>query len=335
MKRYFILAAILSLVGCSDPSEDAVQKAPIEVTSKGENIYMLYCASCHGPSGDGVGFIELDRPARSFVDGGFSFGNTLHAISKTTASGIPGTPMPPFVDILSEEQIKLVSMFVRSFAPSLKEATPDETEMVVIDKPLVVRGMIPPIRDGLPLHPRGLVIGNPDRFSYEYVADDVRLLTIRQGNFVLREDWGERGGSPLQLLGSIVITVEDGAPYQLFSLQDNTPLRAQLTSTNTIGEYGVIRYSLLTPEGRSVAEVEERCVPTTGTRTLIEQQFSIRTTEPIVIHPPSSTDTSDAPLIPVGEHAFIITHAIYTGGTVNFGGSSEDSSGGSSGGGSP
>jgi len=326
MKRFFILATSIFFIGCSDPSEEVVQKAPIEVTDQGEDIYMLYCASCHGQKGDGVGFIELDRPARSFADGGFSFGNTLHAISKTTASGIPGTPMPPFVDILSKEQIKLVSTYVRSFAPSLKEATPDETEMVVIDRPLVVRGMIPPIRDGLALHPRGLVIGNPDRFSYEYVADDVRLLSIRQGNFVLREDWGARGGSPLQLLGSIVITVEDGAPYQLFSLQNNTPLRAQLTSTNTLGEYGVIRYSLLTPEGKRVAEVEERCVPTTGTRTLIEQQFSIRSTEPIVIHPPSSTDISDAPLIPVGEHAFIITHAIYTGGKANFGGSAGENS---------
>ena len=309
MNRYFTLAVPLLFVSCSEPTENVVPQAPTEVVQKGEDIYMLYCASCHGQTGDGKGFIELDRPARSFVDGGFSFGNTLHAISKTTASGIPGTPMPPFVDVLSTEQIKLVSMYVRSFAPSLKEATPDETEMVVMDKPLIVRG-------GLALHPRGLVIGNPDRFSYEYVADNVRLLTIRQGNFVLRADWGERGGSPLELLGSIVVTVEDGEPYQLFSLQDSTPLRSQLTSTNTQGEYGVVRYTLRTPEGRSVAEVEERCVPTTGTRTLIEQQFSIRSTEPIVIHPPSSTDTSDAPFIPAGEQSFIITHAVYGGKSV-------------------
>lgn len=326
MKRFTLFLLSFFLLGCSDTSEKQEPEAPTTVTQGGQEIYMMYCASCHGAQGDGKGLIQLDRPARSFIDGGFSFGNTLHAISKTTASGIPGTPMPPFVDILSTEQIKLVSTHVRSFAPSLKEATPDETEMVVIDRPLVVRGMIPPIRDGLALHPRGLVVGNPDRFSYEYVANDVRLLSIRQGNFVLREDWGARGGSPLQLLGSIVITVEDGAPYQLFSLQDNTPLRAQLTSTNTLGEYGVIRYSLLTPEGKSVAEVEERCVPTTGTRTLIEQQFSIRSTEPIVIHPPSSTDTSDAPLIPVGEHAFIITHAVYTGGKASFGGSAGENS---------
>lgn len=323
MIRIFLLVLPIILLGCSDPPEEQESNTPIKVTKHGQEIYMLYCASCHGPDGDGKGFIELDRPARSFIDGGFSFGNTLHAISKTTSSGIPGTPMPPFVDVLTEQQITLVATHVRSFSPSMREATPDETEMIVQDRPLVVRGMIPPIHEGLELHPRGLVVGNPDRFSYEYLADNVRLLTIRQGNFVRRVDWGERGGSPLELLGSIVVSVEDGKPYQLFTTKDDAPLHARLTSTNTLGPYGAVRYSLITSDGKKVAEVEEICVPTTGIRTLIEQQFSIVSTEPIIVHPPSSTDISSAPFIPAGEHEFIITHAIYEGG-----------SGGGSGGGS-
>lgn len=315
MKRFSLLILPMIVIGCSDPFGEEESKTPVNVAQKGQEIYMLYCASCHGPSGDGKGFIELDRTARSFIDGGFSFGNTLHAISKTTSSGIPGTPMPPFVDILTEEQINLVATHVRSFAPSMKEATPDETEMIVQDRPIVVRGMIPPIREGLELHPRGLVVGNPDRFSYEYLADNVRLLTVRQGNFVRRLDWSDRGGSPLELLGSIVVSVEDGSPYQLFTTKDNTPLHAQLTSTNTLGPYGAVRYTLITSDGKTVAEVEEICVPTTGTRTLIEQQFSIVSTEPIIVRPPSSTDLSRAPIIPAGEHEFIITHAIYGGGS--------------------
>ena len=51
--------------------------------------------------------------------------------------------MPPFVDVLSAEQITLVSQYIRIFAPTLKEATAKETEMIVLDTPLVARGMIP------------------------------------------------------------------------------------------------------------------------------------------------------------------------------------------------
>ncbi len=313
MKRVLLSIPFL-LLGCSDPNppQQEVNK-PVNVASNGQAIYMLYCASCHGQTGNGKGLIELDRPARSFIDGGFSFGNTVHAISKTTASGIPGTPMPPFVDVLSAEDINSVSKFVRDFAPTREEATPDETEMVVLNRPLIVRGMIPPLHEGLQLHPRGLVVGNPDRFSYEYRVDDVRLLAVRQGLFVQRADWGERGGSPLTLLGGIVVDVDNGDPKGMFTLKDNIPLHAKLLSTVALGEYGIVKYTLVTPDGKTVATVEEYCSPTTGTRTLIKQHISIDSSEDIIIHPPSNTDVSSAPFIPAGKHEFIITHALYGG----------------------
>lgn len=308
-----LLSIPLLFLGCSDAQPPEEITEPIATVQQGQEIYMLYCASCHGQTGDGKGLIELDRPARSFVDGGFSFGNTVHAISKTTASGIPGTPMPPFVDVLTSEQIEDVSIYVRAFAPMLAEATPDETEMVVLNLPLIVRGMIPPLHEGLPLHPRGLVVGNPDRFSYEYRVDDVRLLAIRQGLFVQRADWGARGGSPLELLGGIVVNVENGNPKGMFTLKDDIPLHAKLLSTVAQGEYGIIKYTLVTPDGKTVATVEEYCSPTTGTRTLIKQHLSIDSSEDIIIHPPSNTDVSSAPFIPAGKHEFVITHALYGG----------------------
>ncbi len=311
MKVFCVLISFNLLLGCGDSATKEETITHSTNNQSGEEIYMLYCAQCHGANGDGKALIQLDRPARSFVDGGFSFGNTIRAITKTTSSGIPGTPMPPFIDILNAEQMNTVAKHVRSFAPSIQDVTPDETELIVVDRPLVVRGMIPPIQDGLELHPRGLVVGNPDRFSYEYLADNVCLLSVRQGGFVRRADWGERGGSPLELLGTIVVTVENGTPYHLFTTKDGTPLHAQLSSTNTLGKYGLVRYNLIKSDGTNIARVEEKCVPTTGTRTLIEQQFSIESSEPILIHPPSSTDLSNAPLIPEGTHEYIITHAIY------------------------
>ena len=315
MKRtYFSLFACCLFFGCSDPAPEpqtntdsiAVQDNPDHA---GKDVFLMYCAQCHGETGDGTASIELDRPARSFLDGGFSFGNTVHAISKTTASGIPGTPMPPFVDILTPEQINAVASYVRTLAPTVEEASGDDIEMIVTNRPMVIRGMLPPLSDSLQLHPRGVVIGNPDRFSYEYDADHVRLLAIRQGKFVNRADWGERGGAPLELLGNIVTLVEQGNPAPLFNLPDGTPLRAQLTSTSIYGSRGTVSYALIDAAGVTVASVTEQCNPTTGVRTLIEQHFDINTTIPLLISPPSTAILVRPKELPAGTHDFKLVHA--------------------------
>ena len=316
MKYPLILCIPLALASCSTEPEKEPVTQSMESASAiqgGEEIYMLYCAQCHGATGDGNGVLKHDRPARSFIDGGYSFGNTVHAIAKTTAFGIPGTPMPPFIDMLSAEQMESVAAYIRNFAPTLAEASEDEKEMIVTDSPLVARGMLPAINPTLKLHPRGIVIGNPDRFSYEYRVDDVRLLSVRQGRFVLRADWGERGGAPLELLGRVVVLVDNGDPDGLFTTKDGEALHAKLKSTNTMHDYGEISYNLVAQDGRVVAQVMETCRTTTGTRALIEQVFDIQANESVLIHPPSNTDVSNAPLVPVGNHSFIITHAIYGG----------------------
>ena len=297
------------ILGCDeDPKEPLALHLEVPAQN-GEEIFMMYCAQCHGISGDGKSFIELDRPARSFVDGGFSFGNTIEAIAKTTRSGIPGTPMPPFAELLNDNEILLVSQHIRQFAPTLKEVLPSETELVVGTRPAVVRGMIPPIQDGLQLHPRGVLIGNPDGFSYEYRVDDVRLLGIRQGSFVERVDWTERGGSPLKPLGKIVVLVDNGDPSGMFTTEDNKPLRAKLTSTSIALELGVIRYDLVDEHGDIQASVTEICRPTTGVRSLIEQQLVIHADKPLMITTPLSATMNDDKYVPVGKHSRTIIHA--------------------------
>ena len=123
--RILFTCAFLLVLGCSDPAPEP----PVEIVEApvGKEIYMMYCAQCHGIEGDGKSLIEIDRPARSFLDGGFSFGNTLEAITKTTRSGIPGTPMPPFVEVLKQQQIHDVALYIQSLAPTIQAATPNET----------------------------------------------------------------------------------------------------------------------------------------------------------------------------------------------------------------
>jgi mono/diheme cytochrome c family protein len=305
--RIFFTCASVLVLGCSDPAPEP----PVEIVDApvGKEIYMMYCAQCHGIEGDGKSLIEIERPARSFLDGGFSFGNTVEAISKTTVSGIPGTPMPPFAEVLKQQQIHDVALYIRSLAPTIQDATPDETEMIVGERPVVVRGMIPPVQVELQLHPRGLLIGNPDGFSYEYRTDDVRLLAIRQGQFVSRTDWTGRGGTPLEPLGKIVVLVSGGNPNGMFAMEDGTPLLARLTSSSVFGEQGTISYDLVDQTGTVVAGVSETCKPTTGVRTLINQELVITAQLPITIVLPEGAQTADSLTVPSGTSTQTIIHA--------------------------
>ena len=307
MKHFLSISLFtLLLFGCGEPSQPVAKPTKKQT---GKETYTMYCAMCHGMSGDGVGTVTLDRPARSFIDGGFSFGNTVEAISKTTRSGIPGTPMPPFADVLDDEQINKVATYVRSLAPTVQEVDIEDTEMVVRNRPIVARGTLPPVQDGLQLHPRGVVVGNPDGFSYEYRADDVRLLAIRQGRFVSRADWGARGGSPLTMLGKIIVLVVGGNPQPMFTTLNGEPLHAQLVATNTLGTYGTISYDLLDKNGEKYATVEELCKSTTLTRALIEQVLTINTVKPFQIQLPTDTVMDESTTVPIGTTTRTIIHA--------------------------
>ncbi len=199
--------------------------------SAARKLYLDNCARCHGETGDGQGTTQLDRPARSFLDGGFSFGNTPEALFRTISVGIPGTPMPSF-ELMSESDRRDLAAYVITLGPPVEEVKLEDTILTVRDRPLVVRGMLPPLSEGLPDHPRGLLVGDPTGITFEYSADDVRLLALRQGDFVRRTDWTGRGGTPLEPLGKVVFLVEGGKPETLFYVdRGQTPLSAHLAST--------------------------------------------------------------------------------------------------------
>lgn len=196
-----------------------VTAAPLSAQEQertGEQVYKQLCLVCHGAEGDGKAIVQLDRPARSFRDGGFSFGNTKEAIARTVASGIGGTPMPGFASMLSEAELEAVAEYVIAFGPEQPPSPDAAMQLEVADRPVVVRGHLPPITNGAPDHPRGLLIGTMDGLSWEYSADDLRLLGVRQGAFVSREDWKGRGGSPLKPLGRVVHLRQGGQPTTEF-----------------------------------------------------------------------------------------------------------------------
>lgn len=196
----------------------------------GRLLFLANCATCHGADGSGKGDLVLDRPARSFKDGGFSFGNTLPAIQRVIESGIPGTPMPGFKQTFTRAQQKSIARYVQSLGPPIIKSDPDATRMVITDRPKIARGELASLGPGLPSHARGLIAGGTDGLSWEYRTDDVRLLAVRQGPFVQRRNWDGRSGEPMRPLGRLVRLVDEGGPGPSFFVNDQ-PIHSVLKAT--------------------------------------------------------------------------------------------------------
>ena len=116
----------------------------------GQEVYEQICAMCHGETGDGKGIVPLDRPARSFLTGTFSFGNTRDALFKSVSNGIGGTPMPGFEALLTEDERYAVVDYIIAMGP--------EREVVVDDLGEVVLPQLPQ-RFGHVVHHEAVVVG--------------------------------------------------------------------------------------------------------------------------------------------------------------------------------
>ena len=219
--------------------------------------FLEQCASCHGEKGDGQGTTELPQPARSFLNGGFSYGNTRTAILRVITHGIPGTPMPSFVDALTSVEREELVEYVIGLGPEREEVLPGETVLVVSERPQIVRGALPPITEGAPAFPRGILIGTTTGTTFQYRVDDVRLLGVRQGEFVERADWTDRGGKPLKPLGTPTFLCEAGNPGPTFRLEGGEELVARLKGTWIEEGRAGITYQLLRADGSLVATVRE------------------------------------------------------------------------------
>ncbi len=225
-------------------------------------LFSTNCASCHGETGDGQGSAKLDRPARSFRDGGFSYGNTPDALFRTITFGIPGTPMPAFESSLSAAQREALAEFVLSLGPPIERVDPESTVMRVGARPVIARGYLPPIvaagegGAGTPARPRGLLVGRPEGFTFEYRVDDVRLLGLRHGDFLERRDWTGRGGAALAPLGTVVQLVEGGDPRAPFRPADAGELEARLSGSWIDGDEAGLSYRLVSG-GATHAHVRE------------------------------------------------------------------------------
>ena len=246
----------------------------------GAALYREHCAGCHGKDGGGDGPLaaELRFRPRPFKEGKFAFGNTAEAMAKTVRSGIPdaqGMRMPGFAAVLKEDELAAVVAFARGLMPAeaLREGpSAAELELVVGTEAQVVRGALPPLRDGDPIQVRGLLVGLPGGTTFQYDTQEFALVALRHGAFVSRSDWLERGGRPLTPLGEVVWQSPDAARERQFervSEAGRVALHERLLATQVEGDAVALTIELRDAAGTPYAILTERpsCIDTpTGRR---------------------------------------------------------------------
>ena len=96
--------------------------------ASGEEVYKGICARCHGEKGDGKGvtYLYLDPAPRDLTKAAFMTSKPLDRFLASLKQGVPGTSMPPWEHVLSEEKRQqaldyVFTTFVKEPRKELKE----------------------------------------------------------------------------------------------------------------------------------------------------------------------------------------------------------------------
>ena len=115
--------------------------------NSGEEIYKGLCVRCHGEKGDGKGvtYLYLDPAPRDLTKAAFMNTKPEERFLQSLRQGVPGTSMPPWERVLSEQQRKDVldyvfKTFVKEPRPPLKERKVPETNPVAFAPESVAAG---------------------------------------------------------------------------------------------------------------------------------------------------------------------------------------------------
>ncbi len=111
-----VFVVMLGVIGLLLPASAALAQD----AAKGQQVFKLYCASCHGEKGDGQGPVgkTLNPPPRNFQVADFKFGGTDKDIFEVISNGAAskgGSPlMAPWGAVIPEADRKALVKFIRS-----------------------------------------------------------------------------------------------------------------------------------------------------------------------------------------------------------------------------
>ncbi len=118
---------LLGLAACSATAiwHSDQPSAPPDVAT-GRRLYLASCAGCHGVRGDATGEIAASvfPPPRDFTRGEFRFRSTASGtlptradLARTIDLGLPGSAMPSWRGLLSDNEIASIVLFVETLSP--------------------------------------------------------------------------------------------------------------------------------------------------------------------------------------------------------------------------
>jgi mono/diheme cytochrome c family protein len=140
------LGELDDMTGPTAPDEIPSKKAPTapEAIAAGKKLYQRRCMPCHGEHGDGNGPAAdvMDPRPRDFTKGLFKIRTTTHNelptdedLYRTISRGIPGTGMPSWKGLLSEDERLNVIAYVKTFSDKFKDAPPPKMIPVGVEPP--------------------------------------------------------------------------------------------------------------------------------------------------------------------------------------------------------
>ena len=144
------VAAPVSLSGNEEGDEDVAAQVAAETRrharrASGKELYRFACATCHGARGKGKGpsAVVLEPRPRDFTGGVYKWRSTESGalpldsdIFRTISRGVPGTMMPGWKDLLSEEERWSVVEYIKRFSSRFEEEGVFEDEIVKIPEPV-------------------------------------------------------------------------------------------------------------------------------------------------------------------------------------------------------
>ena len=101
---FALAAALASILWSCGPSEPSAR------------VFYRRCAACHGMDGKGRTKPAEGRPYADLTDGKWKHGGDRASIRKVVEEGEPGSPMPPFRERLTLEEIDLSVDYVLGVA---------------------------------------------------------------------------------------------------------------------------------------------------------------------------------------------------------------------------
>lgn len=177
-----------------------------EMREAGKKIYLQRCLPCHGEKGasDGAAAVYLDPRPRDFTLGLFKMKTTIGEAPPTeedhfriVTRGIPGSAMPSWKALLSEEQRWQVIFYERTFSPEFEKAASAKVVVVPQEPPMTPES----IKAGDDIFHDSAKAGCFVCHGTEGRGDGplARALRDKQGNPVLPRDltqsWLYKGGN--------------------------------------------------------------------------------------------------------------------------------------------